>query len=463
MQQFLAKYGLAAHLALLAVAPLFLFPFCSDAAVATTLLWLTLLAAVWCFLAPSVRRGEHLHMARARVLSSAARDPLFWVSLALAVFAGGRALNDGVRMAYDAEKATWGLAVTAFPYYPGCTDGAGFLPFAVLLALVAVFVATRQALGRSARLAFLLMAAAGAGLAAVVLLVAAHAGQVACVRLMAFPNTNASFVGVAFGLHLLGGVAALLAAFERKWASATLLAPLSVGGTALGAFAFAPPAFAALAGVAGLAVFGLSFVVALRNLRKQAEFRLLVVFALALAVGGLLVGFLMPEAALSARLDAFARREIFPEGFLAVRRTLSDLALRAWQSAPWIGTGLGSFGLDIRFHARAADWSVIPRGQAAVPNGGWLLLAERGIVGAALFALPLGFLVFTYVRRLVAWAKNVCLPHPACLLAPLVLVLVGLDACVGCSFLRADVLLVACAELAVAAKSFPSLENHPNV
>lgn len=463
MQQFLAKYGLAAHLALLAIAPLFLFPFCADAAIATTLLWLTLLALTWCFLAPSVRRGERLHMARARVRATVVRDPLFWVSLALVAFAGGRALNDGVRMAYDAEKAAWSLAATAFPYYPGCTEGAGFLPFAAALALVAVFVATRHALGRSARLAFLLMAAAGAGLAAVVLLVAAHFGQAACVRLTAFPNANASFVGVAFGLHLLGGIAALLAAFERKWTSATLLAPLSVGGTALGAFAFAPPAFAALAAVAGLAVFGLSFVFALKNLRRQAEFRLLVVFSLSLAIGGLLVAFLMPEAALSARIDAFARRAFVPDGFLALRRTLSDLALRAWKAAPWIGTGLGSFGLDIRFHALAADWAVIPRGQAAVPNGGWLLLAERGIVGAALFALPLGFLVFTYVRRLVAWAKGVCLPHPACLLAPLVLVLLGLDALVDCSFLRADVLLVACAELAVAAKSFPTLEKHSNV
>ena len=463
MHQFLAKYGLAAHLAFLAVAPLFLFPFCAASSVAVTLLWLTLLAAVWCGLMPSVRRGERLYDARLRVVSESVRDPLFWVSLALALVTGFRALNGGVRMAYDIEAAAWQLTTAAFPFYPGCTDGAGILPFAVALALVAVFVATRHALGRSARQAFLLMASAIAGLAAVVFLVAAHLGHAGCARLFAFPGADVSFVGVALGLYFLGGVASLYAAFERKWMSATLLAPLSVGGTAVGAFAFAPPATAALFGVAALAVFGLSFVCALRTLRRQAEFRLLVVFALAVAMGGLLAGFLMPEAALSARLDAFAQRAFFPDAFQALRRTLSDLALRTWKESPWIGTGLGSFGLDIRFQALPADWAVIPRGQTAVPNGAWFLLAERGIVGAALFVLPLGFLLFTYARRLAAWARHVCLPHPAVLLFPLALVTLGVGALFDCSFLRADVLLAACAELAVAAKAFPTLENQSNV
>ena len=463
MHQFLAKYGLAAHLALLAVAPLFLFPFCAASSVAVTLLWLTLLAVIWCFLMPSVRGGERLHDARLRVVVEPVRDPLFWASLVLALVVGLRALIGGVRMAYDIEAAAWQLTTAAFPFYPGGADGAGFLPFAVALALVAVFVATRHALGRSARQAFLLMAAAVAGLAAVVFLVAAHLGHAGCARLFAFPGAGVSFAGVAFGLYFLGGVASLYAAFERKWMSATFLAPLSVGGTAMGTFAFAPPLTAGLFAVAALAVFALAFVCAMRTLRRQAEFRLLVVFALALAMGGLLAGFLMPEAALSARLDAFAQRAFFPDGFWALRRTLSDLAFRAWKESPWIGTGLGSFGLDIRFQALPEDWAVIPRGQTAVPNGGWLLLAERGLVGVALLLLPLGFLLFSYVRALVDWARRIGLPPPATLLAPLVLVTLGVDALFGCSVLRADVLLGACAALAIAAKSFPKRESHTNV
>lgn len=463
MHQFLAKYGLAAHLALLAVAPLFLFPFCAASSVAVELLWLTLFAAVWCALVPSVRHGERLHDARVRVVSESVRDPLFWVSLALAFAAGVRALNGGVRMAYDAEAASWQLMPAAFPFYPGCAEGAGFLPFAVALALVVVFVAARHALGRAARQAVLLMAATWAGLAAVVFLVAAHLGAPSCARLFVFPGTGVSFVGVAFGVFFLCGVVSLFAAFERKWRGATLLAPLSVGGTAVGTFAFAPPLTAGLFAVAGLAAFALAFVCAMRTLRRQAEFRMLVVLALALSMGGLLAGFLMPEVALGARLEAFASRSFFPDGFWALRRTLSDLALRTWKTAPWIGTGLGSFGLDIRFQALLADWAVIPRGQTAVPNGGWLLLAERGLVGVALVLLPLGFLLFSYVRALVAWARRVCLPSPTTLLVPLVLVTLGVDALFGCSVLRADVLLGACVALAVAAKSFPKRESHTHV
>ena len=87
MQKAISKYGLAAHLALLAVAPLFLFPFCDDAWTARVVIWLSLFAAVWTILEPSRRAEETLHDARFRVASSIARDPLFWLSLCLVLIA----------------------------------------------------------------------------------------------------------------------------------------------------------------------------------------------------------------------------------------------------------------------------------------------------------------------------------------------------------------------------------------
>ena len=86
MQKAIAKYGLAAHLAILAVAPLFLFPFFGEDTIAVVLLWLSLPAAVWTFMQPSVRRGEMLHDARDRVSSEVFRDPFFWVMLVVVVF-----------------------------------------------------------------------------------------------------------------------------------------------------------------------------------------------------------------------------------------------------------------------------------------------------------------------------------------------------------------------------------------
>ncbi|MBR1921794.1 MAG: hypothetical protein IJ829_07335, partial [Kiritimatiellae bacterium] len=112
MQKTISKYGLAAHLALLAVAPLFLFPFCGSVWTARTLLWLSLSAAVWTFVAPSCRKDEMPHDARARVASSIFVDPLFWFSVVLVLFAVVRWLNVGVAMVYDAEaKRVYDMAM----------------------------------------------------------------------------------------------------------------------------------------------------------------------------------------------------------------------------------------------------------------------------------------------------------------------------------------------------------------
>lgn len=462
MQRFLAKYGLAAHLALVAVAPLFLFPFCPAHDVARAVLWLALLAALWFLAAPSTRRGEPLHVARQRVWRATLRDPLFWLSLVLILFSGLRALNGGVRMAYDAEKSAWSLATAAVAEFPGCVEGAGFLPFAATVALAVVVIAARQALGRSARTVFLLLASAFAGLAASVALVAAFEGHAACAALFDFPNAAASFFGGACGVWFLAGTAALVSSFEQKWHAALVAIPFSVGGTALGAFAFAPPAMSGLFAAAALPVLAFAFFYARKVLHGTGDYRMLVVYAVALTTGGLAVAFLMPEAALAARLDAFANRAFVPEGFLDARRVLSDIALRTWKTAPWIGTGVGSFALDVRFQALAAEWPQIPRGLVALANGGWLLLVERGLVGAALVALPFGFLLFTYARRIVLWATERRLPHPAALLAPLVVLVLAPSVPFDASFLRADVLLAAAAVLAVSAKAFPHSELTSN-
>ena len=460
MNRVVSKYGLAAHLAFLAVAPLFLFPFCSEAATAKAVLWLSLVAAVWCLLSPSVRGGEPLHVARRRVLSKILVDPLFWVSALLALVAGVAALNGGVKMAYDAEAAVWRLTTPFVEILPGCVSGRGFLPFAVSVAAVVVLVGARQALGRSARMAFLFVASAGAGLAAVVALVAANEGSLACRSLLAVSATKASCYGFAMGLWFLGGIAALVTAFERRWNRAMPVFVLSVGGTALGVFAFAPPALSLLFAAGAVLLLPLAFAYLFVNVGRSSEFRFLAVLAILLAVAALAGAFLLPQALTAARFDAFMTGDFLPERMFALRRTLSEIALRAWKESPWIGTGLGSFGLDVRFQALPEDWAVLPRGIAAIPNGGWWLLAERGIAGAAFVALPFGFVLFTFGRRLVAWAtQRLVVPHPACLLLPLALAALAASAPFDGSFLRPDAMLAAIAVVAVAPKCFPKPEK----
>lgn len=76
MQTLITKYGLAAHLALLTVAPLFLFPFCGEGTITVVMLWLSGLAFIWILMEPSVLAGEVLHDARNRVSANMFRDPL---------------------------------------------------------------------------------------------------------------------------------------------------------------------------------------------------------------------------------------------------------------------------------------------------------------------------------------------------------------------------------------------------
>lgn len=455
MQKLVAKYGLAAHLALLAVAPLVLFPYLDGKAMATVMLWLSAFAGVWLLLEPSVRSGEHLRRARMRVLHGIARDPLFWASVAVVAFAGLRALNAGVGLGYDAELSVWKMQPPDFPILPGSVGDAGFLPFAVSVAGMVLMQGCRHSMGRASRMAFWLLSSALTGLGAAVAIVAAHFGCEGAGAMMAVSDSAFTFLGLACGFHLLSGTVALETAFENRWNAAMLLLPLSVGGTGAGLFCFSPTFVTLAFAGAELVVLAYSFFYACRRLPSAGEFKLLVVCGVSFALGGLLVMMLTPAPLMQERLAAFAERTFFAERFWKLREVLSAIAFKSWVSHLWTGTGLASFSLDFRFNARPEDWMLLPRGIASLPSGWWLILAERGVVGAVMFVLPFGFLLFTYGRRLALWISDMSVPHPACVVAPVALALFVASGFVDCSLTRADVILVMVSLLAVSAAAFP--------
>ena len=461
MQKLIAKYGLAAHLAILAVAPLFLFPFCATGTVAWVLVWLVLPVALWTVLEPSLRGGEHLHDARRRVVKAVFRDPLFWASLVLVGFTGFRALNSGISLSYNAEASVWLISSPTFPILPGVVGSAGDLSFAVALACVVLLQACRHSLGRSARMAFLLLASFLSGLAAFVALVALHEGAAGALALLPSDGVGAgrSFIALAFGLHLIGGLVALIAIAEYRWGFSFFLLLPAIGGNAAGLFAFAPAYLSAAFAVAGILALAYALVFSCRAFSASDGLKLLVIGGIALTLGGLLVAAILPKAVMDERLASFMNLEFFPERFWEIRGALSAVAFKSWISHIWIGTGIDSFPLDFRFAAQDADWVALPRGATAVANGWWLLLAERGLVGTVFFILPFGFLLFTYVRRLVGGVKARALPHPVCLIAPVALVLFVAIGFVDCSPLRAEVLMAMCAYLAVSAAAFPRMRG----
>jgi hypothetical protein len=191
------------------------------------------------------------------------------------------------------------------------------------------------------------------------------------------------------------------------------------------------------------------------TLRRAAEFKLLVVFALSVAVGVFAAISLMPETVLNAKIASILEWKLFPENFMETRGALSDIALRSWKVHPWLGSGLSSFPLDVRFFATDDDWLLLVSERAEALNGYWHLLAERGIVGAALLALPLILLLVHFFIAMVRGILAFRLPHPAALIGVFALAAIVADAFFGTSFLRPEVMVALAFSLAASTKSFP--------
>lgn len=456
MQKFISKYGLAAHLAILAVAPLFLFPFFGPSAVAMVLLWLSADAMLWVMLEPSRRSGEMLHDARSRVAVAMLKDPLLWVSLAVVVMAGVRWANGGIAMAYDAEALEWYIKEPPLAFFPGCAVGAGELPFAGAVAVAVLMQGCRHALGKSARVFFLVASSFLAAVAAVAAIALGAAGHEGAKGFTECGLACASYPGMSFGLYFLAGLAGLAGAFERKWNRYTLLFSFAIGGCAAGLYFFAPPFTIVVFAAAGLLLLAYSAVYVGFEVGSVDACKCLVAVLIAASVPVLCAMGMGTGGVNEARLASVSEGgSLFPATYRPLGDLLSSIAAKVWQVHPWTGTGIGTFSLDVRFNATAADWSLIPHGLVTALNGWWYVLAERGIIGALVFALVGALLLFTFVWRLVASFK-LRFYHPACLLGLVALAAAGTDSFFGASFLRPEATAAVAALLATAASAFPT-------
>ena len=455
MQKFVSKCGLAAHLALLAVAPLFLFPFFGESVVARVLLWLSAGAAIWVLLEPSRRSGELLHDARSRVASEIVRDPLFWASLVLVVMTGVRWANGGIAIAYNAETSVWYMKEPAMAFFPGCVTASGGLPFAASVALLVLLQGCRHALGKTARAYFLVASSLLAGTAALVAIATGMAGYAGSMEFMECSLATSSYPGMAFGLHFLGGIAGLVAGFERRWNRYTLLFSVAIGGCASGLYFFAPTFTVLVFTAAGALVLAYSLVFAGFTIGSVDACKCMVAVLIAMALPVLCAMGAGGGGVNGARLAFIDGAGFFPEKYGPLGDLLSSISQKVWKVHPWLGSGVGSFPLDVRFNATRADWAILPHGQSAALNGWWLLLSERGIIGALSFAVIAGFLLFTFVRRLVS-AFGLRFYHPACVLGVVAVAAAGVDSAFSASFLRPESLMAVAAFFALAASAFPA-------
>lgn len=458
MQKVISKYGLAAHLAFVAVAPLFLFPFFGEGAVATVLLWLTALAAVWTLLEPSRRSGEMLHDARARVAGAIALDPLFWLMSFLIVVAAVVWANGGVAMGYDAENRVWSLSAPWCVFLPGSVAKAGYLPFAMTLAATVLVMACRHCLGKTARISFLFTSSVLSGVAAVVACVLVALGRSETVQAAACEMADGSFVGSAFGVQFLLAIVAFAGGMECRWNRYFLLFAFAIGANGAGLYFFAPAPVVCGYLTAGAVLIALVFTMLFFSSGSVVALKCFACLVVGLGIAVLCAMGLAPKGLNEARF-AFLGEEgtICPESFDEIRRLLNGVALKAWGEHRWLGTGCGSFPLDVKFGITGSEWALLRDFRGAAPNGWLQLLAERGILGALALVAVFGFLATTFVRRL-APALKTALSNPVCWLGPVVFVTVAVETVYTASLLRPEQLMTVGAVLALAASALPVLK-----
>lgn len=450
MQKFLSKYALAAHLALLAVAPLFLFPFFGPCDTANVLLWMSLLSILWLFLEPSRRVDEYLYNARTRVSRSIKTDPLFWAFMLFLVLAFIRWMNSGVELVYDISGKDWRWIVNtpAVSWLPGSGSPSGYVSFAVLLAVIAVITACRHALGKSARVMFVFLTSLFAGVASLIAMLMVKSGSAAACSAAFCSYSSASFVGSAFGIFFIASLVALAGMFECKWNRALILFSFASGSTFAGLWFFAPPAVIALYCCSGALLLLISIVYVAATKGSVAFFKFLVALLLAASVPLLAYLFLAPEELIELKKPVLDF-ELFPEGFFETRRMYASMAADIWRNGNiWHGGGVGSLPLYIRLDFAEGMWT------SWIPCGWWQFLAERGFIGLAIYILPFCFMIFTFIARLVA-SRGRRVFWPLAVFGFVATIAVMAEGFFNSSFMRPEVLLSVGAFFALGASSFP--------
>lgn len=448
MQKFISKYVLTAHLALLAVAPLFLFPFFGANTVSTVSLWMSLLCAIWLFLEPSRRNDETLYAARKRVLRAVFTDPLVWLFVLIAIYIAISCFNGTIELFYDFVDSKWGLSTPLASCLPSAAQNAGYAALALTLAVMVTVASCRHALGRSARLMYPFLVSFFAGIAAISAVLMTYFGNERIKSLTLCSLDNASFAGSAFGLFFAAGLVALSGIYERRWNKALMLFSFAVGSTFTGLVYFAPPSvivfYSSIAAIAIL--FSLVYIAVTQSVNAAFKYVAALIMA---AVIPLLALIFIADDSLRALKSPALDGTFFETAYSAARLSHAQICSAHWSSGNiWLGSGFGSFPLVMQFSLPQDAWV------SWSCNGWWQALAEGGIIGVALLTIPYLIMAYTLLSRMFAASVRKSF-LPLCLLGILAPAAVIAEGFFNASFMRLELWVGASALFALGASSFP--------
>lgn len=385
--RLITRYGLAAHLALLASLPFVLFPFLSESALSEVIFWLSGLAVLWLLTEPSMRAGEHLSIARRRVLGSLVRDVAFWFFLCVLAVASIRYANSDVALAYVQDE--WTIREPSSPGLPASAGSAGRLPLAVLTGMSVVVLGIRHGIGLTGRISFGMTASFVMGIGGLAMVVCA------CMQVPSFMGAAKAhllegpfwspFWGPGFGAWLICALAFGAQAEARKWGASRVPFCLAVAGNASGLLFFSPPPVSTvfLIVAALVEVFCLAYLGRAGSMGACA--RNFVFMLLGFATPFFFMSALLPD---EIEFDNCVRKvgnvtekvkepvqniyavkaggflaigKELSEGYRALSPALSGIAKTVWKKHPWYGVGVGAFRLHVPFIATKEDMKLFQR------------------------------------------------------------------------------------------------------
>jgi hypothetical protein len=405
VQRLLTKYGLAVHIACVCLFPLW---FLGQPRVSglVPLLWLSLAAAEWMILIPSVRRGETLADARRRVARAFWWDPFLYVGIAVVGLVGMQSLNSGCELVYLPDADVWQLSKPPVPWAPFSVErGAAFTQLAVFTACLTAGVVLRVAVGKGAKRVLLQLLSGVSGAFALVCAGLAFQGREPWAALAS--GAEASAAGVYFGFWLLLGMGLLAEALARGQRGCALLFVTGCLGNLLGLLCFASPlALSVCAVVAGLLFFyWLVYLAPLVSRTTQFMLFLCTVACVSVVVAGLV---LFPRNPVTAKLEAAWPVAQYWSALSARNDVRSKAAMTAWQEHPWVGVGAGGFYHFVGLAVKPDEWRAVEKDRACVYNDGIQFLCEYGVFGAGLLFAALVTLLIPvcYRARLMGWHQT---------------------------------------------------------
>lgn len=465
LNQSVSKYGLATHLAIAAGLPVAMSQFVSAHLLGCISLWLSLYAALWIVMEPSVFSGETVSIARRRVLNGILRDPFAWFLSFAVLFCWVRWLNSGLKLAFDAEASVWAVRGPLLPLLPASAGDAAFLPFAAVVVMSVVVIGVKHSLGRNARVWFGVFSSAITAVGGMAAAICAGLGMEPFGAAATASFGAESFPGTLYALFLLVAIACGVEAEERGLTKARLVFAWSVAGNIVGTYVFLPAILSlSYLGVA-LLVAVVSFAFANQRTSTAAMARSLAMFFFGVVIATFAVMVSPNKDIQRSKGEGLSIEKSFPVALADRNAALRRISKSMWLTEPWSGVGIGGFPLQTPFNVVEEEWMVLPPEPKDGSNLYFTLIAERGIVGALMWALWIGFLLWFWVSRLIGalkWhggldeGRTVMLDMPTVVwIGPVVLALAAVDAWFSVGGPLAPLFVCVTVAMSLSAASFP--------